>query len=146
MIGVAVLGSTGSIGVSTLDVLARHPDRYRLVALAAGRQVEPLLEQCRRHRTGRMRHRGVVGVVESECRRGHRIDERGVQQVELFRAADEGGLACAVEFGENTEHDVHLFFPRATRGALGTMKITAAIAAIASMPVNANMPPIPAQR
>ena len=38
MIGVAVLGSTGSIGESTLDVLARHPDRFRVVALAAQQQ------------------------------------------------------------------------------------------------------------
>lgn len=36
MRGVAVLGSTGSIGCSTLDVLRRHRDRFRLVALAAG--------------------------------------------------------------------------------------------------------------
>jgi 1-deoxy-D-xylulose-5-phosphate reductoisomerase len=33
--GVAILGATGSIGVSTLDVLARHPQRYRVVALTA---------------------------------------------------------------------------------------------------------------
>jgi len=46
MIGVAVLGSTGSIGQSTLDVLARHPDRFRIVALAANRNVERLVEQC----------------------------------------------------------------------------------------------------
>ena len=38
MIGVAVLGSTGSIGESTLDVLARHPDRFRVVALGARTQ------------------------------------------------------------------------------------------------------------
>jgi 1-deoxy-D-xylulose-5-phosphate reductoisomerase len=44
--GIAVLGSTGSIGVSTLDVLARHPDRYRVVALTAHRQVSKLFEQC----------------------------------------------------------------------------------------------------
>ena len=44
--GVAVLGSTGSIGVSTLDVLARHPDRYRVVALAAHRDVERMTAQC----------------------------------------------------------------------------------------------------
>ena len=50
MIGVTVLGSTGSIGVSTLDVLARHESRYRPVALTANRDVERLLEQCRRHR------------------------------------------------------------------------------------------------
>lgn len=45
MIGVAVLGSTGSIGDSTLDVLARHPDRFRLVALGAHRNVAKLAEQ-----------------------------------------------------------------------------------------------------
>jgi len=46
MKGVTVLGSTGSIGVSTLDVIARHPERYRVVALTANRDVEGLLEQC----------------------------------------------------------------------------------------------------
>ncbi|NOZ10971.1 MAG: 1-deoxy-D-xylulose-5-phosphate reductoisomerase [Gammaproteobacteria bacterium] len=50
MKGVSILGSTGSIGVSTLDVIARHPDRYRIVALTANRQVDRLLEQCRRYR------------------------------------------------------------------------------------------------
>jgi 1-deoxy-D-xylulose-5-phosphate reductoisomerase len=46
MIGVAVLGSTGSIGVSTLDVLRRHPDRFRVVALAAHRNIELLAAQA----------------------------------------------------------------------------------------------------
>lgn len=50
MIGVAVLGSTGSIGLSTLDVLARHPDRFRVVALAANRNVERLAAQCEQFR------------------------------------------------------------------------------------------------
>jgi len=50
MIGVVVLGSTGSIGESTLDVLARHPDRFRLVALGANRNVGKLAEQIRRFR------------------------------------------------------------------------------------------------
>jgi 1-deoxy-D-xylulose-5-phosphate reductoisomerase len=50
MIGVVVLGSTGSIGESTLDVLARHPDRFRLVALGAHRSVEKLARQILRHR------------------------------------------------------------------------------------------------
>ena len=48
--GITVLGSTGSIGVSTLDVLARHPQRYHVVALTAHRQVERMLEQCLHHR------------------------------------------------------------------------------------------------
>ena len=47
--GITVLGATGSIGVSTLDVLARHPERYRVVALSANTQVERLLEQCLTH-------------------------------------------------------------------------------------------------
>jgi 1-deoxy-D-xylulose-5-phosphate reductoisomerase len=48
--GVTILGATGSIGVSTLDVLARHPQRYRVVALTANTQVERLFEQCQRFR------------------------------------------------------------------------------------------------
>jgi 1-deoxy-D-xylulose-5-phosphate reductoisomerase len=43
---VTVLGSTGSIGVSTLDVIARHPDRYRVFALCAHQQVDALFVQC----------------------------------------------------------------------------------------------------
>lgn len=49
-LGVTLLGSTGSIGASTLDVLARHPQRYRVVALTANNQVERLFEQCRKFR------------------------------------------------------------------------------------------------
>src|SRR5690606_12277156 len=45
VIGVTVLGSTGSIGESTLDVLGRHPDLYRVVALAARRNAVKLAEQ-----------------------------------------------------------------------------------------------------
>ncbi len=46
MKGITVLGSTGSIGVSTLDVIARHPGRYRVVALTANTQVERMTAQC----------------------------------------------------------------------------------------------------
>ncbi len=48
MIRIAVLGSTGSIGRSTLEVVARHPDRFQLVALTANRSVGTLGEQVRR--------------------------------------------------------------------------------------------------
>mgnify|MGYP000096560334 CR=1 FL=1 len=44
---VTVLGSTGSIGVSTLDVMRRHPERYKAFALCAHSQVEKLFEQCK---------------------------------------------------------------------------------------------------
>ena len=50
MIGVTVLGSTGSIGLSTLDVIGRHPQRFRVVALTARRDADGLLAQVRRFR------------------------------------------------------------------------------------------------
>lgn len=50
MKGVTILGATGSIGASTLDVLARHRDRYRVIALTARANVERLLQQCLEYR------------------------------------------------------------------------------------------------
>jgi 1-deoxy-D-xylulose-5-phosphate reductoisomerase len=47
---IAILGATGSIGASTLDVIARHPSRFRVAALTANRQVDELSELCVRHR------------------------------------------------------------------------------------------------
>ena len=55
---VAVLGSTGSIGVSTLDVLGRHPERFSVEVLAAATNDARLLEQC-------IRHRPRVAVLQS---------------------------------------------------------------------------------
>ena len=45
---VSLLGSTGTIGVNTLDVISRHPDSFQLFALAANSNVERLAEQCER--------------------------------------------------------------------------------------------------
>jgi 1-deoxy-D-xylulose-5-phosphate reductoisomerase len=45
-----ILGATGTIGVNTLDVVARHPDRFRVVALTGATQLDKLAEQCRRFR------------------------------------------------------------------------------------------------
>ncbi|WP_211470453.1 1-deoxy-D-xylulose-5-phosphate reductoisomerase [Collimonas humicola] len=46
MQNITILGSTGSIGMSTLDVLARHPERYSVYALTAHSRVEQLAQQC----------------------------------------------------------------------------------------------------
>ncbi len=46
----SILGSTGSIGVNTLEIVAEHPDRFRVVAMTAGRNLELLQEQIRRFR------------------------------------------------------------------------------------------------
>ena len=45
---VTVLGATGTIGLNTLDVIARHPQRFRAFALTANSRYESLLEQCRK--------------------------------------------------------------------------------------------------
>jgi len=50
MRGVSILGATGSIGDSALDVIARHPGRYQVVALSAHRRWDKLADLCRRHR------------------------------------------------------------------------------------------------
>jgi 1-deoxy-D-xylulose-5-phosphate reductoisomerase len=47
---VTVLGSTGSVGTNTLDVIARHPDRFEVFALSAATKVDAMLAQCARFR------------------------------------------------------------------------------------------------
>jgi 1-deoxy-D-xylulose-5-phosphate reductoisomerase len=47
---ITLLGSTGSIGTQTLDIVAQYPDRFRIVGLAAGRNVEMLAAQIRQFR------------------------------------------------------------------------------------------------
>ena len=56
---VAILGSTGSIGLTTLDVLARHADRFEVFALSAATQTETMLQQC-------VRFKPVFAVMASE--------------------------------------------------------------------------------
>ncbi len=78
---VTVLGSTGSIGVSTLDVIARHPERYRVYALTAHTSKEALLDQC-------LAHHPQVAVLDSDA------------DAEWLRRALEGaGQSTAVRAG-----------------------------------------------
>ena len=71
----AVLGATGSIGASTLDVAARHRDRYSVFALAAHRSAERLLELVREHRP---RHAVLSGLTEDAGLR-KRFAEQGCE-------------------------------------------------------------------
>ena len=59
----AVLGSTGSVGEQTLAVVEAFPDRYRVVALAAGRNVAKLAAQVRRHRPERVSVADAAGAA-----------------------------------------------------------------------------------
>jgi 1-deoxy-D-xylulose-5-phosphate reductoisomerase len=58
----AVLGATGSIGASTLDVVSRHRERYRVFALSANASADALLELCRRYKP---RYAILSGAAES---------------------------------------------------------------------------------
>lgn len=74
MQNLTVLGSTGSIGTNTLDVVSRHPDRYRIFALTAATQVDAMLAQCQSHRP-----RYAVMASESHARAlGARVKELGL--------------------------------------------------------------------
>ena len=44
--GICILGSTGTIGINTLDVIRRHPQRFKVIALTANRQIRRMLQQC----------------------------------------------------------------------------------------------------
>ena len=83
---ITILGATGSIGASTLDVLARHPDQYSVYALTAHGRVEELAEACRRHRP----KRAVVGTPEAAGRLSQLLE----------------GLGIMVEHGEQALCDV----------------------------------------
>ncbi|TWI67501.1 1-deoxy-D-xylulose 5-phosphate reductoisomerase [Pseudoduganella lurida] len=88
MQSITILGATGSIGVSTLDVIARHPDRYRVYALTAHSKVEELAAQCRQFRPDV----AVVGTAAAADR-----------LATLLRAAD---LRTQVAWGEQALCDV----------------------------------------
>ena len=62
-IGLGSVGSTGSVGESTLDVVARHPTKFRVVALGAQRSAARLAEQALRFRPD------VVALAETDAAR-----------------------------------------------------------------------------
>ena len=83
-VGVSVLGSTGSIGVSTLDVLRRHPERYRVVSLSARRQVDTMYRQCLEFRP-----RQVVMVEPDAARRlAQRLTDEGDEDTQVLTGAE----------------------------------------------------------
>ncbi|HKD68750.1 MAG TPA: 1-deoxy-D-xylulose-5-phosphate reductoisomerase [Candidatus Binataceae bacterium] len=84
---IAVLGSTGSVGVTTLDVVSRFSEQFRVGAIAAGRNVELLAEQIRRFRPE------LVSVADGEA--ALRLKELlGAERVEIVTGLD-GAISVA---------------------------------------------------
>jgi len=101
VIGVAVLGSTGSVGVNTLDVIVRHRDRFRVSALTAHRDVDGMLKQCRAYEpalavmadekaAGKLRRRVKDAGLKTEVRAG------AAALVEAAEHPDSGYVMAAI--------------------------------------------------
>jgi len=84
MKGICILGATGSIGVSTLDVVSRHPDHYKVVALTANGNVDALYEQCLAHHP---EYAVVVMEDKAEAFR-QRIAQSSVSDIKVLSGAD----------------------------------------------------------
>ena len=82
MRGVAVLGATGSIGQSTLDVMQRHPERYHAVVVSANRSVDDMASICRTHKPAH----AVMGEPESASALRDRLVD--LPQVAVSAGAD----------------------------------------------------------
>ena len=79
----AVLGSTGSIGGNTLDVVARHPDRFEVVALTAATQVDAMLAQCEQFRP----RVAVMASAPHAAELAEKIKQKGLQ-TQVDQASD----------------------------------------------------------
>lgn len=96
-----ILGSTGSIGESTLDVVSRHPEKFRVFALAGHRQVDKLAAQCKQFRP----EYAVVSDVGHAAELEKKLKQEGISTQVLYgsqalidvASADEvGGVMCAI--------------------------------------------------
>ena len=96
-----ILGSTGSIGESTLDVVSRHPEKFRVFALAGHRQVDKLVAQCKQFRP----EYAVVGDAGHAAELEKKLKQEGISTQVLYgsqalidvASADEvSGVMCAI--------------------------------------------------
>jgi 1-deoxy-D-xylulose-5-phosphate reductoisomerase len=108
---VTVLGSTGSIGVSTLDVIRRHPDKYRVIGLTAATKVDELIVQCLEFRPERVALASTVAASE--------FRQKITQHTELSELQvydGEQGL-CDVAAAQSSRYSVHKVMAAIVGGA-----------------------------
>ncbi len=88
---IAILGSTGSIGTSTLDICRRFPDRFRVVALAAGENDELLAEQIREFEPRLVSMKSEAALSRLQ----RRLQAKSLQELPELLAGEAGALAVA---------------------------------------------------
>lgn len=98
---ITVLGSTGSIGVSTLDVISRHQDRYQVYALTANSRVSELQRQCEKFQPAA----AVVGTAAAAAVLERNLRAKGVRTqvlygreslLEIAASAESDAVMCAI--------------------------------------------------
>lgn len=103
MQSITLLGATGSIGVSTLDVIRRHPDRYRVHALCAHAQIDKLFEQCLefRPRFAVLRDAPLAASLQQRCQAAglSTVVRHGVEALVELSACDEVDAVMAAIVG-----------------------------------------------
>jgi len=72
---VCILGATGSVGMATLDVISRHPERFEVVGLTAQHRLEELFALCLRFKPKQV----VVATADGAATLGRRLAEAGVK-------------------------------------------------------------------
>jgi 1-deoxy-D-xylulose-5-phosphate reductoisomerase len=132
---VAILGSTGSIGRQALDVIARHPDRFEVAGLAAGRNVELLAEQTARFgpRVTASAGDGAAGLLAVATESGADIvlaATDGAVAFEAVFAAVEAGIDVAVANKELIVAAGELLVARAARSGATLLPVDSEHSAI----------------
>ncbi|MFE4105774.1 1-deoxy-D-xylulose-5-phosphate reductoisomerase [Almyronema epifaneia] len=89
MKAITLLGSTGSIGTQTLDIVQSHPDQFRLVGIAAGRNVELLAQQVRQFRPE------IVAICQAECLPELKAAIADIDPQPILLAGEEGVVEVA---------------------------------------------------
>jgi 1-deoxy-D-xylulose-5-phosphate reductoisomerase len=93
---IVVLGSTGSVGRNVLDVVRRHPDQFRVVGLAAHRNVDVLRAQCADHPDARFVVTDAAAAAEMANDPARRAGLAGVGEVALLDLVRESGADLVV--------------------------------------------------
>jgi len=112
MRNLCILGSTGSIGESTLDVVARHSDKYNVVSLTAATNVDKMFEQCLAHQPNKV----VMLDEQASVQLANKLTEKGLTSIEVL-----SGEQALVDVAGDEQSDIVMAAIVGFSGLLPTM-------------------------